>query len=120
MTYAAVFHRCFAWERAGGFVYLALERCARTLYDAVMVDPTDHSQDDEERLPDDALWLIARDAVEGVHVRPLKTANYVLMLTCWLIHSPPPAGLTQWWGEVNFLRHSHMKQVRFICVHVNF
>ena len=55
-------------------MYLALERCARTLYDAVMVPLAAHAlpedSDEEEELADADLWQIARDTVEGVHVRP--------------------------------------------------
>jgi hypothetical protein len=79
MTYMASFHRCFAWERAGEFVYLALERCARTLYDAVMSGMSENSQELEEELPDTTLWQIARDTVEGVHVRLSSFMHFTLM-----------------------------------------
>lgn len=56
-------------------MYLALERCVRTLHDAVMVPPTPHAHpedsDQEEQLAEADLWRIARDTVEGVHVRLL-------------------------------------------------
>lgn len=73
--------RCFDWERSGDFVYLALERCARTLYDALAPGgreagwaDSDPDEDDdapaaEPDIDDAGLWAIARDTVEGVHVR---------------------------------------------------
>lgn len=76
--------RCFAWERSGDFMYLALERCSRTLYDALSPEGRERpegeggggggSEEDAakaaaEELDDAALWAIALDAVQGVHVR---------------------------------------------------
>lgn len=78
--------RCFAWERAGEFVYLALERCARTLYDAVLHVAADDYADCDDELPMETLWQISRDAVEGVHVRlpPRPSLTLAHLLPCTL------------------------------------
>jgi hypothetical protein len=61
--------RCYAWERSGAWVYLALELCDRTLHDA-FTQPDALGRFPHVEQPQTALtWRIASDCVGGLHVR---------------------------------------------------
>jgi serine/threonine protein kinase len=93
--------RCYAWERSGAWVYLALELCAITLYDAVLVANSEGdgavSEEAEEKRakaakaaqakskwvegaafprigepPRELNWAIVNDVIGGVQARVLS------------------------------------------------
>lgn len=67
--------RCFAWERSDPWVYLALERCDLTLYDA-FTQPDPHGRFPQPGDPPTELTLsIALGCIRGVEVRVCPATN---------------------------------------------
>ena len=83
--------RCYAWERSGAWVYLALELCDSTLYDALNeANAGESPKEGRENFPkageppSERSWAIAKDCIGGVQVR----RTHWLRNTCTLGQAP--------------------------------
>lgn len=73
--------RCYAWERSDPWVYLALERCDLTLYDA-FTQPDPHGRFPQPGDPPTELTLsIALGCIRGVEVRSFLSSAFVDLRT---------------------------------------
>ena len=103
--------RCYAWERSGAWVYLALELCDSTLYDSVLKANAEADIEEEENgigspkagavsktaangdwkpkagaPPSETTWRIARDIIGGVEVRSaLVSFCNCSSSVCWTV-----------------------------------